>query len=70
MIVHFILSGETLESISEEINLENPVYLKEFHNTYCAREDFIQDTLIPGKKTTDSGFQQSSGIQQPQRCPV
>lgn len=56
MIVHFILSGETLESISEEINLENPVYLKEFHNTHCAREDFIQDTLIPGKKLLIPGF--------------
>lgn len=50
MIVHFILSGETLESISEEIKLENPKYLKEFHNTHCAREDFIHDKLIPGKK--------------------
>jgi hypothetical protein len=50
MIVHFILSGETLESISEEINLENPQYLKEFHNTHCAREDLISDQLIPRKK--------------------
>jgi len=50
MIVHFILSGETLESISEEINLENPKYLKEFHNTHCAKEDFIYDELIPRKK--------------------
>ncbi|WP_312901956.1 hypothetical protein [Chryseobacterium taichungense] len=50
MIVHFILSGETLESISEEINLENPKYLKEFHNKHCAREDFIHDDLIPRKK--------------------
>lgn len=56
MIVHFILSGETLESISEEIHLENPKYLKEFHNTHCAREDFIQDTLIPGKKLLIPGF--------------
>ncbi|GAA4152154.1 hypothetical protein GCM10022217_06700 [Chryseobacterium ginsenosidimutans] len=50
MIVHFILSGETLESISEEINLENPKYLKEFHNTHCAREDLIHDKLVPRKK--------------------
>lgn len=50
MIVHFILSGQTLESISEEINLENPKYLKEFHNTHCAKEDFIYDELIPRKK--------------------
>ncbi|WP_155844966.1 hypothetical protein [Chryseobacterium daeguense] len=50
MIVHFILSGETLESISEEIKLENPKYLKEFHNSHCAKEDIIQDQLIPRKK--------------------
>lgn len=49
MIIHFILSGETLESISEEINLENPRYLKEFHNQHCAREDAIHEKLIPGK---------------------
>ncbi len=56
MIVHFILSGETLESISEEIHLENPLYLKEFHNKHCAREDFIQDQLIPGKKLLIPGI--------------
>lgn len=50
MIVHFILHGETLESISEEIKLENPKYLKEYHNKRCAREDYIQDELIPRKK--------------------
>lgn len=50
MTIHFILSGETLESISEEIHLENPKYLKEFHNAHCAREDVIRDTLIPGRK--------------------
>lgn len=50
MTIHFILCGETLESIAEEINLENPKYLKEFHNTHCAREDFIYDDLVPRKK--------------------
>lgn len=50
MTVHFILSGETLESISEEIKLENPSYLKEFHNRHCAREDYIDEELIPHKK--------------------
>lgn len=50
MTIHFILSGETLESISEEIHLENPEYLKEFHNTRCAREDLIHEKLVPGKK--------------------
>jgi hypothetical protein len=50
MTVHFILSGETLESISEEIHLENPKYLKEFHNSHCAREDIIENGIMPGKK--------------------
>jgi len=50
MTVHFILSGETLESISEEIKLENPKYLKEFHNQHCAREDYIHEELVPHKR--------------------
>ena len=50
MIVHFILHGETLESIAEEIKLENPEYLKEYHNRRCAREDYIYDELVSGKK--------------------
>jgi len=48
--IHFILPGDTLENIAEKIRLENPVYLKEFHNQYCLKEDFIDDNLIPGKK--------------------
>lgn len=50
MMIHFILPGDTLENIAEKINLENPVYLKEFHNQHCLKEDFIVDDLIPGKK--------------------
>ncbi|MFC5873944.1 hypothetical protein SAMN05443633_101128 [Chryseobacterium arachidis] len=50
MMVHFILFGETLESISEEIHLENPKYLKEFHNRHCAKGDLIDHQLVPGKK--------------------
>lgn len=48
--IHFILPGDTLENIAEKIRLENPVYLKEFHNQHCLKEDFIVDDLIPGKK--------------------
>ncbi|GAB0156702.1 hypothetical protein CHRYSEOSP005_19690 [Chryseobacterium sp. Alg-005] len=50
MIVHFILPGETLESIAKEISLENPQYLKEYHNQHCTKEDYIIDQLRPGKK--------------------
>lgn len=48
--IHFILPGDTVENIAEKIRLENPVYLKEFHNQHCLKEDFIDDDLIPGKK--------------------
>ncbi|WP_139419799.1 hypothetical protein [Chryseobacterium mulctrae] len=50
MMIHFILPGDTFENIAEKIRLENPVYLKEFHNQHCLKEDFIVDDLIPGKK--------------------
>lgn len=50
MMIHFILPGDNLENIAEKIRLENPVYLKEFHNQHCLKEDFIVDDLIPGKK--------------------
>lgn len=50
MMIHFILPGDTLENIAEKIRLENPVYLKEFHNQHCLKEDFIVHDLIPGKK--------------------
>ncbi|WP_312077188.1 hypothetical protein [Chryseobacterium sp.] len=50
MTIHFILPGETLQSISKQINLENPLYLKEFHNTYCSVFDTIDQDLVPGKK--------------------
>ncbi|MCY0978064.1 hypothetical protein PGH12_17035 [Chryseobacterium wangxinyae] len=50
MTVHFILHGETFQSIADQINLENPLYIKEFHNQHCAREDFIYEDLVPRKK--------------------
>ncbi|WP_312389932.1 hypothetical protein [Chryseobacterium sp.] len=50
MIIHFILSGETLESISEKIHLENPKHLKEYHNQRCSAHDYIHENLIPGKR--------------------
>lgn len=48
--IHFIRPGDTLQKIAEEINLENPVYLKEFHNNHCLNEDFIETELVSGRK--------------------
>ncbi|MBW8524062.1 hypothetical protein K0U91_02365 [Chryseobacterium chendengshani] len=50
MILHFIRHGDTLQSVANQINLENPLYIKEFHNQKCAREDYILDDLVVGKK--------------------
>lgn len=48
--IHFIRQGDTLQKIADEIKLENPFYLKEFHNQNCVKEDFIDDELVSGKK--------------------
>lgn len=50
IILHFIRHGDTLQSIAEQINLENPLYIKEFHNSNCAGQDYIVDHLVAGKK--------------------
>ncbi len=50
MILHFIRHGDTLQSIADQINLENPLYIKEFHNQKCAGEDYIFEDLVVGKK--------------------
>lgn len=50
MILHFIRHGDTLQSIANQINLENPLYIKEFHNQKCSGEDYISEDLVVGKK--------------------
>jgi len=50
MMLHFIRHGDTLQSIADQINLENPLYIKEFHNQNCAGEDYIDQDLIVGKR--------------------
>jgi len=50
MILHFIRQGDTLQSIADQINLENPLYIKEFHNQKCGLEDYIFENLVVGKK--------------------
>lgn len=50
MILHFIRHGDTLQSIADQISLENPLYIKEFHNQKCTGEDYIFEELVVGKK--------------------
>ena len=44
--LYFVKQGETLESISWDLNLENYEYLREYHNARCSPLD-----LIPGDGT-------------------
>ncbi|WP_312994203.1 hypothetical protein [Chryseobacterium flavum] len=50
MITYMTLPGDTLEKIAADLKVENPVYLKEFHNTYCARHNRLAEPvqLYPG----------------------
>lgn len=50
MLNRIILPEDTLESIAREINLENPDFILQFHNSQCAKEDVIQNQLVPWKK--------------------
>jgi len=50
MMLHFIRHGDTLQSIANQINLENPLYIKEFHNQKCSAEDYISEELVVGKR--------------------
>ncbi|WP_419868505.1 hypothetical protein [Chryseobacterium sp. CT-SW4] len=58
MIIHFVLPTETWESIAQEIQLENPQYLKEYHNQHCGRGEQILEGLSPGKKLLIPGINQ------------
>lgn len=41
--IYFVKSGETLESISDNLNLENPTYLRDYHNERCQPFDIIPE---------------------------
>ncbi|MGG7552849.1 hypothetical protein ACQ7CX_19740 [Chryseobacterium arthrosphaerae] len=50
MITYMTLPGDTLEKIAADLKVENPAYLKEFHNTYCALHNRLAEPvqLKPG----------------------
>ena len=41
--IYYVKQGETLESISWDLTLENPKYLREYHNLRCSYLDFIPE---------------------------
>lgn len=50
MITYMTLPGDTLEKIASDLKIENPTYLKEFHNKHCAVYDRLAEPvkLNPG----------------------
>ncbi len=44
-----IKKGDTLESLSEQLGIEDPQQLRRFHNNYCALEDLISDQPVVGQ---------------------
>lgn len=41
--IYYVKQGETLESISWDLTLENPKYLREYHNSRCSYLDLIPE---------------------------
>jgi hypothetical protein len=49
MITYITLQDDTLEKISSDLKIENPVYLREFHNAHCAQHKRFHTDLRPGQ---------------------
>lgn len=45
MITYMTLPGDTLEKIASDLKVENPTYLKEFHNKHCAVYDRLAEPV-------------------------
>ncbi|REC48582.1 hypothetical protein [Chryseobacterium pennipullorum] len=45
MITYMTLPGDTLEKIASDLKVENPVYIKEFHNKHCAVYDRLTEPV-------------------------
>ncbi|WP_336961335.1 hypothetical protein [Chryseobacterium contaminans] len=45
MITYMTLPGDTLEKIASDLKVENPVYLKDFHNKHCAVYDRLAEPV-------------------------
>ncbi|KPE49722.1 hypothetical protein [Chryseobacterium indologenes] len=46
MITYMTLPGDTLEKIASDLKVENPKYIRDFHNAYCALHDRLVDPIL------------------------
>lgn len=49
MITYITLPGDTLEKISSDLKIENPIYIREFHNIHCAKHERFHADIKPGQ---------------------
>lgn len=49
MITYITLPNDSLEKISSELKIENPIYLREFHNIHCAKHERFFGDLRTGQ---------------------
>ncbi|MEJ5106566.1 hypothetical protein [Chryseobacterium sp. MYb328] len=50
MINYYVKEGQSLVDLCHEIQLENPEYLKEYHNQNCSLTERLKDDIVQGIK--------------------
>lgn len=50
MIIYYTQSGQSLADLCNEIQLENPEYLKEYHNRNCSLSERFDGDIVQGMK--------------------
>lgn len=50
MIIYYTKSGQSLADLCNEIQLENPEYLREYHNQNCSLSERFTGDIVQGMK--------------------
>lgn len=50
MIIYYSQSGQSLADLCHEIQLENPGYLRDYHNQHCSLSEHFEGDIVQGMK--------------------
>ncbi|RXM53714.1 hypothetical protein BOQ64_05090 [Chryseobacterium sp. CH25] len=50
MIIYYVKKGQSFVDLCNEVQLENPDYLRDYHNQKCSLSERLEDDLTPGMK--------------------
>ncbi|MDR2230156.1 MAG: hypothetical protein LBE39_11875 [Flavobacteriaceae bacterium] len=64
MMIYNVRPGQTFAEICEEIHLENPDYLRDFHNTNCSLTEHFEGNIINGTRIFIPTAQQIAELNQ------